>query len=123
LATSVNATGGRNLSGLTAELNSVSRIDFTRAPGGVSYIVDIHPTVIEGNEALDKITSALQTFFDTGGMEIGLNVLREEQLREAQAHPERYGHLMVRVFGFSTQFVSLEREWQEYVIGKVRHAS
>jgi formate C-acetyltransferase len=122
LATSVNPMNGRNLSGLTAELNSVSRIDFTKAAGGASYIVDLHPTLITGEERVEKIVDALRTFFDQGGMEIGLNVLREEQLRQAQAEPEKFGHIMVRVFGFSTQFVSLDPEWQEYVITRSRHS-
>ena len=121
IAMSCNPTHGRNLSGLTAELNSVSRIDFTKTAGGVSYIVDLHPCVAEGPEELDRLTTALRTFFDRGGMEIGINVLRDEQLREAQREPETHGHIMVRVFGFSSQFVSLERELQEYVIQKSQH--
>jgi len=121
IAMSCNPTHGRNLSGLTAELNSVSRIDFTKTAGGVSYIVDLHPCVADGPEELDQLTTALRTFFDRGGMEIGINVLREEQLREAQREPSKHRHIMVRVFGFSSQFVSIEPELQEYVIEKSRH--
>ncbi|NOZ23501.1 MAG: hypothetical protein GXP25_20690 [Planctomycetes bacterium] len=121
LATSVNPMSGRNVSGLTAELNSVACIDYTKAAGGCSYITDVHPSVIDGEECMEKMCAALRAFFERGGMEIGLNVLREEQLRDAQAEPEKNAHIMVRVFGFSTQFVSLEPEWQEYVISKVRH--
>ena len=122
LATSVNPTHGRELSGITAELNSVARIDGVKAPGGVSFIVDIHPTAVEGDEGLDKLVSLLRTFFDQGGVEIGLNVLREDQLRAAQEKPEEHGHVMVRVFGFSTQFVSLDPELQEHMIEKTKHA-
>jgi len=122
LATSVNPTHGRAVSGATAVLNSVGGIDFTKAAGGASFIVDLHPTVADGDRGLDALVGLLCGFFDQGGLEIGLNVVREEQLREAQAHPEEYGHLMVRVFGFSTQFVSLDRELQEHLIEKTRHA-
>jgi len=121
LTTSVNATHGRELSGVTALLNSVSRIDFSKAAGGASFIVDLHPTAVDGEEGLEKLVSLLRTFFDNGGMEIGLNVVRERELREAQTCPERYGHLMVRVFGFSTQFVSLDRDLQEHIIEKTKH--
>ena len=121
LATSVNATHGRALSGATALLNSVATIDFTKAPGGVSFIVDLHPTAVDGDAGLDKLVALLRGFFDQGGVEIGLNILREDQLREAQAHPEDHGHVMVRVFGFSTQFVSLDDGLQEYVIAKTKH--
>ena len=121
LAASVNPINGRNVSGLTAELNSVAAIDYSKAAGGASYITDVHPGLIDEEECLGKMCAALRAFFERGGMEIGLNVLREEQLRDAQAEPEKNAHIMVRVFGFSTQFVSLEPEWQEYVMSRLRH--
>ena len=121
LATSVNPTHGRDLSGATAALNSVARIDFSQATGGASFIIDLHPTAVDGTEGLEKLVGLLKGFFGQGGLEIGINVVREEQLREAQAKPEEHGHLMVRVFGFSTQFISLDPELQEYVIAKSRH--
>ena len=121
LATSVNATHGRALSGATALLNSVARIDFTKAAGGASFIVDLHPTAVDGEAGLDKLVGLLRGFFDQGGAQIGLNVVRGDQLRAAQAQPEQHAHLMVRVFGFSTQFVSLDPGLQEYVIEKTRH--
>jgi pyruvate-formate lyase len=37
-------------------------------------------------------------------------------LREAQAHPERYPNLSVRISGWSARFVTLGREWQDMVI-------
>ncbi len=123
LATSVNPSHGRELSGVTAELNSVARIDGTKAPGGISFIVDLHPTAVEGDAGLDKFLSLLLTFFQRGGAEVGFNVFREEQLREAQQNPGENAHIMVRVFGFSTQFVSLDPDLQEYVIKKTKHAT
>ncbi|MCX7017143.1 MAG: hypothetical protein NTW86_32035, partial [Candidatus Sumerlaeota bacterium] len=123
LGQSVQPSPGRARSGITAELNSVARIDFSKAPGGVSYIIDLHPSIARGEEALGKLLDLLRTFFRKGGVEIGLNILDEEQLRQAQANPEQFGHLMVRVFGFSTQFVSLDRDLQELVIQKTRHCS
>jgi pyruvate-formate lyase len=53
-------------------------------------------------------------------MEIGLNIVSDEDLRAAQKDPSRYSHIMVRVFGFSTQFISLSRELQDYVIEKTK---
>ncbi|NOY80460.1 MAG: hypothetical protein GXP31_05580 [Kiritimatiellaeota bacterium] len=123
LSTSCNPAHGRNLSGLTAELRSVSRLDFSKTSGGVSYIVDIHPCLAAPDRGLEGLDAALRTFFDEGGMEIGINVLSEDQLRAAQCDPENHGHIMVRVFGFSSQFVSLSPALQEYVIGKCRHES
>ena len=40
-------------------------------------------------------------------------------LRDAQAHPERYPNLSVRVSGWSARFASLNREWQELIISRM----
>jgi formate C-acetyltransferase len=123
LATSVNPSHGRERSGITAELKSVAGLDLVKAAGGVSFILDLHPTAVDGDAGLDKLVDSIRTFFALGGMEIGLNVLREEELRAAQRNPERYGHLMVRVFGFSAPFVSLDLELQEEMIRKTKHVA
>jgi len=122
LATSVNPTHGRDLSGVTAALNSVARIDFSKATGGASFIIDLHPSAVDGDEGVGKLAGLLHGFFDQGGLEIGLNVVREDQLREAQRNPSEYGHLMVRVFGFSTQFVAMDPALQEHIIERTKHA-
>ena len=69
------------------------------------------------------MAAALRTFFDRGGMEVGINVLRDEQLTAAQRDPNRLGHTMVRVFGSSSQFASLSLELRHCVIEKCRHDS
>jgi len=43
-----------------------------------------------------------------------------EQLLEAQQHPERYQHLIVKVCGFSARFVALSKRWQDEVIARHR---
>lgn len=121
LATSVNPTHGRELSGATAVLNSICRIDFTKAPGGSSFILDLHPSAVAGDRGLDNLVDLLRTFIDQGGAEIGLNVVGEDQLRDAQAHPDDYAHLMVRIFGFSTWFTALDPDLQEELIQKTKH--
>lgn len=123
LAMSCNPAHGRNVSGLTAELASVATLNFSLTSGGVSYIIDVHPCMTARALDLRRLTDALKTFFDQGGMEVGINVLSEQQLRDAQQNPQGHQHIMVRVFGFSSQFVSLQPALQEYVIGKCRHRS
>ena len=101
-------------------VKSAASLDYTKAPGGISFILDLHPTAVAGDSGLDKLTSLLKTYFGDGGMEIGLNIVSDEDLRAAQKDPNRYSHIMVRVFGFSTQFISLSRELQDYVIEKTK---
>ena len=117
---SVNTCGGTERMGATSAVRSVASLDYTKTPGGISFILDLHPTAVSGDGGLDKLVSLLKTYFEDGGMEIGLNIVSDEQLRKAQESPEHYSHIMVRVFGFSTQFISLSHELQEFVIGKTK---
>jgi pyruvate formate-lyase/glycerol dehydratase family glycyl radical enzyme len=120
LAMSASAEHGTEKVSATATLKSAARLDYNKVPGGVSFILDLHPTAVEGESGQEKLMLLLRTFFNDGGMEIGLNILSEEELRKAQKNPRQYSHIMVRVFGFSTQFISLSDEIQEYVIEKAK---
>ena len=44
------------------------------------------------------------------------NVVSSAMLREAQANPDKYRYLVVRVAGYSAYFVELDRELQEEII-------
>ena len=120
LAMSACTAHGTERIGATATVKSAASLDYTKAPGGISFILDLHPTAVAGDAGLSKLVSLLRTYFEDGGMEIGLNIVSDEELRKAQKNPERYSHVMVRVFGFSTQFISLSPELQEYVIEKTK---
>ena len=39
-----------------------------------------------------------------------------KMLREAQASPEKYGHLVIRVAGYSAYFTELDGELQDEII-------
>jgi formate C-acetyltransferase len=44
-----------------------------------------------------------------------------ETLRKAQANPEQYRSLLVRVWGFSAYFTTLTKEYQEEIIARTAH--
>ena len=49
------------------------------------------------------------------------DVVDASLLREAQANPEAYQTLSVRVSGWNARFVTLSKEWQEMVIEQNEH--
>jgi pyruvate-formate lyase len=60
-----------------------------------------------------------------GDLEIGqiqFNVFKTETLREAQAKPENYPDLLVRIAGFSAVFVFLAKPTQEAIIARSENA-
>ena len=67
------------------------------------------------------VESLFTTFFEQGGHIFQGNVTDVEELRRAQAEPEKYPHLIVRVGGYSSRFTSLHRALQDEVINRLRH--
>ncbi len=63
----------------------------------------------------------IQTLFALGGFHVQFNCISSETLRDAQAHPENYRDLLVRVAGYSTQFVNLSRAMQDAIIARTEH--
>lgn len=65
---------------------------------------------------MDILEAVLRAHFGSEGEHIQLNVVDNETLRDAQAHPENYRNLLVRVAGYSAFFVDLEESIQENII-------
>jgi len=86
--------------------------------GGVSLNIKVHPSYIETDEGLAKMTSLLKTYFDLGGMHVQPNVVSNETLRAAQKDPENYRGLVVKVAGYSAYFTDLGRSIQDDIIDR-----
>jgi pyruvate-formate lyase len=121
LAPGVGAAPGRDKEGVTALIESVTQLDFTRTPNGAVLDVMLHPSAVRGSEGLDAFVSLIQTFFARGGYAVQFNVVNPDTLREAQRHPERYATLQIRVTGWSVFFVTLSREEQDTLIARCVH--
>ena len=60
----------------------------------------------------------MRFFILRGGHQLQLNAVNAEKLKDAQKHPENYGQLVVRIWGWSAYFVELDREYQDHVIAR-----
>ena len=58
----------------------------------------------------------LQSYFALGAFHVQFNTISNEVLKDAQAHPENYRDLLVRVAGYSTQFVNLSKSMQDSIM-------
>jgi trans-4-hydroxy-L-proline dehydratase len=56
-----------------------------------------------------------------GGHHIQFNVVTAATLRAAQADPEKYRDLIVRVAGYSDYFCDLTRALQDEIIARTEH--
>lgn len=115
----LQASFGCDRRGLLAYLASVTKIDAEDFPNGAPIDFALHPSAAEGDEGLATMVSLVRNTFRKGGSAIQCNVYSAEQLRDAQAHPENYKGLQVRLCGWSQYFNKLTRDEQEMLIRQI----
>ena len=108
---------GTDCAGPLAVLHSAGKIDHTRIRGGL-HNMKFHPSVLQGTAGGRKLLDLIKTYFQTPGFQVQFNVVDSRMLRDAQAHPELYRDLIVRVAGFSAFFVELGRSIQDQIIAR-----
>lgn len=117
----LSPTAGRDLKGPTAVLCSVGKIDQTLVSNGALLNLKFLPSFFEQENALEWFTAFLRAFVELGVSHMQFNVISGETLRAAQAHPEEFRGLVVRVAGYSAYFVELAGEVQDEIIRRTEH--
>ncbi|MBQ1210586.1 MAG: glycyl radical protein [Clostridia bacterium] len=118
VADGVSPAAGRDVNGPTAAANSVARLDHFIASNGTLYNMKFHPSALKGRAGLDNFVSLVRGYFDQKGSHMQFNVVSRETLLDAQAHPENYKSLVVRVAGYSALFTTLSKSLQDDIINR-----
>jgi formate C-acetyltransferase len=108
---------GADTNGPTAVIKSLSKMDQVKT-GGTLLNQRFLPSVLDGEEAIEKLMQLIKTYFKIGGHHIQFNVVDSETLKDAQRHPEEYKDLLVRVAGYSDYFIDLDQYHQEEIIAR-----
>lgn len=119
-----NPMHGRDTHGWLASCISVARLPYADAQDGISYTVNIAPTLApkDADSGVANAVKAFDAYFGQGGFHMNLNVLSLETLKDAMENPEKYPQLTIRVSGYAVNFVRLTREQQLDVISRTFHS-
>ena len=124
VASSFSPGLGRDKKGPTAVLKSVSKVDLSKAGHGSVLDIAFHPSALRGEEGFQKFVAFVETFLKLPATTtLQVNMVDRETLLAARDNPTdpRYRTLLVRVWGFSTVFVTLDPALQEHVIERTKH--
>ncbi|MBQ4624021.1 MAG: hypothetical protein IJB51_05725, partial [Clostridia bacterium] len=113
---------GADREGITAMLNSVSKLPLEKGVGGTTLNLTLPRNLLETAEMRQNTAAMIRAFFQSGGQMLQVTSANPEELRDAMEHPESHQDLIIRIGGFSIQFVQLGRESQMEVISRYEGA-
>lgn len=105
-----------------AAMRSAAKLNQEMHAGGTLLNLRLNPELVATKRGQANLGAMIQTLFALGGFHVQFNCVSSELLREAQRHPEEHKDLLVRVAGYSTQFVNLSRSMQNAIIARTEHS-
>lgn len=104
-----------------AAMKSSAKVNQEVHSGGTLLNLRLNPEVVATKRGQANLGAMIQALFSLGGFHVQFNCISSKVLRDAQLHPENYKDLLVRVAGYSTQFVNLSRSMQDAIIARTEH--
>jgi pyruvate formate-lyase/glycerol dehydratase family glycyl radical enzyme len=118
LADGISPGQGRCLSGPTAAIKSICRINHLASINGTLLNMKFNASMIQDQNKLSKFMPLIDTFMELGGYHVQFNIIDTEMLREAQKYPDKYPDLLVRVAAYVAQFAVLPKKLQDDIIAR-----
>ena len=118
----ITQTDGKDREGLTALLNEIAHADENAiACGSTVTNITLDEQLVKNDDNFEKTVDMFETNFKNGGVHFQLTYVSKQDLINAKETPEKYGHLRVRVSGFSDYFVKLKECIQDDIIERTTH--
>ena len=112
----LSPTMGADTEGVTALIQTLAALDSKDFPGDFPLDVMLLPYTVSGDKGLEMMKALLSQYYANGGFMMQFNVFDAEELKDAQAHPEKYENLQVRVCGWNVRWNDLPKVEQDAYI-------
>ena len=114
---------GTDVSTPLAAMRSAAKLNQDVHSGGTLLNLRLDHNLVATKRGQANLGAMIQTLFAMGAFHVQFNCVSSEVLRAAQKNPDNYRDLLVRVAGYSTQFVNLSRSMQDAIIARTEHTS
>lgn len=123
LTEGVSSFAGSDLSTPLDAMKSAAKVNHDVHTGGTLLNLRLSQDLLKSNRGLNNLASMIRAYFSLGAFHVQFNTISNEILHKAQKSPDEYKDLLVRVAGYSTQFVNLSPEVQDAIIARTEHAN
>ena len=123
LSESISPSQGVDVKGPTATLMSINSTKCAQYKERAARLLNmkLSPASLVGEAGTRKLMALIRTACDMKMWHIQFNIINRDTLLAAQADPERYRNLLVRVAGYSAYFVDLTPALQNEIIRRTEH--
>ena len=113
---------GADTHGPSAVVKSLAKLDHVRS-GGTLLNLRFLPSLMRKDDDIRKLGQLIRSYFTLGGHHVQFNIVDTATLLAAQASPEDYRDLMVRMAGYSDYFNDMNADLQQEVIERTENDS
>ena len=117
---SLSASAGTDKNGVYAIFESATVYDHSMEQNSQMNL-KLHPTAVKGINGTRKLLDIVRAYMRKGGFHVQFNVVDSTTLRDAQAKPDNYRDLMVRVAGFTQYWCEIGKPIQDEVIYRTEY--
>jgi formate C-acetyltransferase len=121
LSEGISPVQGADRQGPTAVFKSAGKMDHIKT-GGTLLNMKFTPSLFAGEVGVERMAQLIRGYFKMDAHHVQFNVVSAETLRSAQATPEQYQDLIVRVAGYSDYFCDLSKSLQDEIIARTEHS-
>jgi choline trimethylamine-lyase len=121
LTEGVSPFAGTDTTSPLAAMKSAAKVNHDVHTGGTLLNLRLNQELVSTERGLRNLTSMIKSYFALGAFHVQFNTISNETLLKAKENPEEYKDLLVRVAGYSTQFINLSPQMQDAIIARNEH--